>query len=162
MTQIIFETIYLFLPAMAANLTPVFAARYNWLAFLNRPLDGGLTWHNGAILGANKTWRGLLIGVAAAALTGWAQGHVYLGAGLGLGALAGDAVKSFFKRRAGIVSGQNWRPWDQIDFVLGAMAASLLFSPLTFTHYALAIIIIGFGSYLVSYAGVKLGVKKEI
>ena len=35
--------------------------------------------------------------------------------------MSGDAVKSFFKRRAGIAPGQRWIPADQLDFVTGAI-----------------------------------------
>jgi CDP-2,3-bis-(O-geranylgeranyl)-sn-glycerol synthase len=36
--------------------------------------------------------------------------------------MAGDSVKSFVKRRIGIAPGKPWIPWDQLDFVLGALA----------------------------------------
>ena len=39
----------------------------------------------------------------------------------GLGALTGDLIKSFFKRRLKITSGQPWIPFDQLDFVAGAL-----------------------------------------
>src|SRR4051812_27852644 len=45
-----------------------------------------------------------------------------LGAWIGLGALSGDLVKSFAKRRRGILPGQAWIPFDQIDWLLGALA----------------------------------------
>jgi CDP-2,3-bis-(O-geranylgeranyl)-sn-glycerol synthase len=35
--------------------------------------------------------------------------------------MAGDAVKSFLKRRAGIRPGRPWIPFDQIDFVVGEL-----------------------------------------
>jgi CDP-diglyceride synthetase len=35
--------------------------------------------------------------------------------------MTGDAVKSFFKRRLGITPGKSWFPFDQLDFVLGAI-----------------------------------------
>ena len=41
---------------------------------------------------------------------------------LGFGALFGDIVKSFFKRRIGIKPGERFIPWDQLDFVFGALA----------------------------------------
>ncbi len=162
MLQIIFETLWFFLPAIIANMAPVFAARYNWLAGLNIPLDFGYQWNNGALLGSNKTVRGLLVGVIAAAIVGWLQGDLLLGAGLGLGALLGDAIKSFLKRRLNIPSGESWKPWDQIDFVLGAIVVSVIFYSLSVTHYLIALVIIGFGSYLVSYVGIKLNIKKSI
>lgn len=39
----------------------------------------------------------------------------------GIGALTGDLIKSFFKRRLKIASGQPWLPFDQLDFIIGAL-----------------------------------------
>lgn len=39
----------------------------------------------------------------------------------GIGALTGDLIKSFFKRRLKIASGQPWIPFDQLDLVIGAL-----------------------------------------
>ena len=36
--------------------------------------------------------------------------------------MAGDSMKSLVKRRIGIAPGKPWIPWDQLDFVLGALA----------------------------------------
>jgi CDP-2,3-bis-(O-geranylgeranyl)-sn-glycerol synthase len=40
---------------------------------------------------------------------------------LGFGAMAGDAAKSFFKRRLAIEPGRPWVPFDQLDFAVGAL-----------------------------------------
>lgn len=39
----------------------------------------------------------------------------------GIGALTGDLIKSFFKRRLNVSPGQSWVPFDQLDFVIGAL-----------------------------------------
>jgi CDP-2,3-bis-(O-geranylgeranyl)-sn-glycerol synthase len=39
----------------------------------------------------------------------------------GLGAMADDSAKSFFKRRLGIPPGSPRIPFDQLDFVLRAL-----------------------------------------
>ena len=46
------------------------------------------------------------------------------------GALLGDIVESFFKRRAGKERGEDWIPFDQLDFLLGALFLSFLVSSL--------------------------------
>jgi CDP-2,3-bis-(O-geranylgeranyl)-sn-glycerol synthase len=46
---------------------------------------------------------------------------VDLGLRFGLGAMAGDSAKSFVKRQLGIAPGSPWVPFDQLDFVLGAL-----------------------------------------
>ena len=40
---------------------------------------------------------------------------------LGFGALFGDLVKSFFKRRMNIKPGKSFFPWDQLDYTIGAL-----------------------------------------
>ncbi|KAA0006124.1 MAG: CDP-archaeol synthase, partial [Thermoplasmata archaeon] len=37
------------------------------------------------------------------------------------GALLGDIVESFFKRRVGKERGEDWIPFDQVDFLIGAL-----------------------------------------
>ena len=46
---------------------------------------------------------------------------------LAAGALLGDLVKSFFKRRLNKEQGAEWLIADQFDFVLGAFALLLIF-----------------------------------
>lgn len=136
--------LYYALPMYIANMAPVLVSRIPLFAV---PLDFGHTWRSKPILGSHKTWRGLIAGVLAGVLTSCLQGYwlnqyafwhqislvdynaiqpVYLGALLGFGAMAGDAVKSFFKRRFSIASGRPWVPFDQVDFVLGGLLLSAL------------------------------------
>ena len=96
-----------------------------------------------ARLGRNKTIRGLVSGIFAAMLTGWllhlawssgigffttnvylagvgsAWHAILIGGIMGLGALFGDAFKSYWKRRLSIPSGAPWIPWDGVDYILG-------------------------------------------
>lgn len=139
------QALWLFLPAYMANMAPVFAMRLfpRW----NARLDAGRRWRDGKpLLGAGKTWRGLVAGCVAGAGTAfllsfiretdlpWSHfGHeaaawapLLLGLGFGLGAIVGDAVKSFFKRRTGREGGAPWVPFDQLDFVVGGLLFSFL------------------------------------
>lgn len=129
------------LPAYIANMAPVFAKKFGVLKFLARPVDGGREWRGKRIFGEHKTWRGFLVGVVSAIAVLWLQNYLYsiplfrgisllnysetqwclLGFLFGFGALFGDLVKSFFKRRAGVASGAPLIPFDQIDFVIGAL-----------------------------------------
>lgn len=145
---------------MAANMAPVLAARYNWLPQFAFPI-------NERYLGSNKTWRGVVVGVICGFIVGYIQygGTGYgLAAGglLGAGALLGDAVKSFLKRRLNIAPGRAWPVWDQIDFVVGAAFASWWLVPITLAHLLVAIIVLGFGSYLTSVIGMELKIKKSL
>ncbi|MBW3568606.1 CDP-archaeol synthase [Candidatus Parcubacteria bacterium] len=171
---------WFFLPAGVANMAPIFAAKAPYFQKFSQPIDGGRTWHGQAILGPHKTWRGVISGILAGVLTlflqkllfqnfAWAtdisSGLDYaalplaFGALMGFGALAGDAFKSFFKRRLGRKSGSSWFPFDQLDYIIGGLAASLIFVNLELSQY-LWIFIIWFGLHLgISYIGYLAGLK---
>jgi len=119
------QLLYLMAPAYAANMAPLFI-RY-WTGW-NRPISE--RW-----LGAHKTVMGFGAGVLTGVLTTCVQSRIAWDSGLvsydhwlelglrfGGGAMAGDSMKSLVKRRIGIAPGKPWIPWDQLDFVLGALA----------------------------------------
>lgn len=134
--------LYFMLPAYIANMTPVFMRGYK---FLDKPIDGNRKINGKEILGKNKTWRGLIFAVLAAGFVGLFQFYLYpimpsfglIDYGnakivflaallLGFGAILGDLVESFFKRRIGIPSGKPWILFDQMDFVIGALLLVLI------------------------------------
>lgn len=174
-SQYILLLITLYLPAMVANMAPVFAAKYNLLLWLNKPVDLGISFRGKRILGENKTIRGFVVGAVAAGIAGlllWQilsmrpyetmYSALVYGVATGVGALIGDAVKSFFKRRRGIASGELWIPFDQIDFVIGATLVGIYFVEIPFTFFLTAIIVIGFLSFVVSKIGFALHIKKSL
>lgn len=171
--------VWFFLPAGVANVMPILAAKLPLLAKYNNPVDGGIVWRQKRILGDNKTWRGLVAGVASAVAVIWLQRAVashgiyhdleiiytstpvfVLGIALGIGALGGDMVKSFVKRRLNIASGKTWIPFDQVDYIVGAIVMTYLLYPLTLTQYVLAIVIWTALHFVSSYTGWALGLKK--
>jgi CDP-2,3-bis-(O-geranylgeranyl)-sn-glycerol synthase len=158
----ILSILYLFLPAMVANIVPVLADHDNFLRPLNKPLDGRLDWQGKRIFGDHKTVRGVVVGVIAGSLIGFLQGNLLLGIGMSIGALWGDACKSFVKRRFNIQPGTPWMPWDQVDFVIGAIIFTYPIAPQSFPHYFFAIVVIGIGSFISSYIGVRTGMKKSL
>ena len=183
MLQDVLLAIWFLLPAAFANTVPVFAAAMPGLKKFNAPIDGGKTWRGHPILGPHKTWRGIIAGVAIATLTLWAQrllvenygwarsiaGEVdystlpvfILGPLFALGALGGDAIESFFKRRRNIPSGKSWMPFDQLDYIIGSVFVSLFFVILTPLQY-IWIFIIWFSLHIAStFTGYKLGLKKD-
>ena len=142
----IIECIYFMIPAYVANMMPVIMR--NKLEYLAKPIDSGLEFCGGPILGAHKTWRGLIFGIIGSMLAAYImyllQSYTYfaqisvldyanwelIGFLMGFGALLGDMVKSFFKRRVGIKSGQPWYFVDQIDFPVGSIVlVSLVYFP---------------------------------
>ena len=66
---------------------------------------------------------------------------VWFGIALAVGALGGDAIKSFFKRQQGIDPGKSWVPFDQMDYVVGTILLSLLVVPLPLRFYVIALIL---------------------
>lgn len=96
-------------------------------------------------LGTHKTWRGFIAGLAVGTLVGLAQTLIYeqvlfeystqfqysilLGFALSLGALIGDIIESFAKRRLNINAGSSLPVADQLDFILGAVLFSIPVSP---------------------------------
>lgn len=172
--QIIFIAL-LYAPAMAANMAPVFATKYNLFMWLNRAVDMGIQFRGKRLLGENKTLRGFFVGalsamIVAALISFFVDAKPYdsfttaitYGVATGLGALVGDSIKSFFKRRVGIKSGELWIPFDQIDFVIGATIVGIFFVPISFTIFFSAIICIGLLSYVVSKIGFALHIKKNL
>ena len=176
--MVVLQALYFMLPAYFANMAPVFAAKLfgnRWSA----PVDGGARWRGKPILGSHKTWRGLIAGIAVAIAAVALQNEAYgaswgkalsvipydsynlfaLGLLFGVGALGGDMAKSFVKRRVGVAPGRPWAPWDQLDFVIGALAmVSIVFTP-PFIIVALAIIFSPALHIAVNQIGYALGLK---
>jgi CDP-2,3-bis-(O-geranylgeranyl)-sn-glycerol synthase len=175
-----FLAIWFLLPAAVANMTPIFFAKLPVVRDWDAPLDFGYTLRGRELFGSHKTWRGIISGTMAAMLVFWLQQLLYGHAGwlqqvcagldyaslplivgplLGFGALAGDAIKSFFKRQSGVPSGQSWFPFDQLDYIAGAVLVSLCFVILPLGVY-IWIFIIWFAMHLaVSYLGWRIGLK---
>ncbi len=177
--KLIFVTIFFYLPAYVANMMPVLLDRAGLLKSLAVPVDA--LFGKKEIFGPHKTWRGIIGGIAGGILTGFLQAWLFTGfhdssntgmwigglvlfliwgALLGLGALLGDLAKSFFKRRLGIKPGGVFFPFDQLDFIIGAMLLGSLLRPLLWREILVLLIItplLHFYSNLIVY---KLGWKK--
>lgn len=170
------------LPAAVANVTPIFAAHLPILKNWNAPVDGGRQYKGKDLFGEHKTWRGIITGVLAAALVFALQQHAYetyewartvssgveyaalplvLGPLFGLGALGGDAAKSFLKRRRNIEAGKTWFPFDQLDYILGAILISLPFVVLPLRYYAWMLLIWFLIHLVASYIGWLLHLKDD-
>ncbi len=163
---------WFFLPAGLANMAPVLASKLPVISRWKTPLDGAKKFRGHRVLGDNKTWRGLCSGAVLAAALGWPifawlglsldrGNYLLLGAAMGIGALLGDAVESFFKRQFQVAPGDSWFPFDQIDYIIGGLLASLLFVRLPWNIYIL-VTVLYFGLHLtVSYIGFLLHFKDK-
>lgn len=135
----VWKCAYMMLPSVFSNMAPVL---FRKIRFLDCPLDFGRKFRGKPLFGSHKTFRGFFFGTLLAILVSYVQRVVYssvpffarsslidytqynfvlLGFLLGFGALLGDLIKSFFKRRFGIRPGKRWFPWDQIDFMIGGL-----------------------------------------
>lgn len=182
MLQDLFTVLWFFLPAGLANMFPLFAAKLPILKKWEYPMDFFLEFRGKRVLGSHKTIRGLVTGILVGILIVWIQkelylnweflrnalalnyfqyNFVYLGALLGLGAIIGDAVKSFFKRQLNIPSGETWMFFDQIDYVLGGIVFTYWYAPLSIEQY-LYLTIMYFGLHmLTTVIGYLLGLKEK-
>ncbi|MBI5392708.1 CDP-archaeol synthase [Candidatus Woesearchaeota archaeon] len=177
-TQLIVKSLYLFIPAIVANSMPVFVKKVN---FLNYPIDFGKEYKGKRIFGDHKTFRGFFFGILGAILIILLQQYLakypffaeltlvdfskvnalLFGFLIGLGVLTGDAVKSFFKRRADIAPGKSWIPFDQLDLIIGGLIfiSSVYLPPLKVIIFAFIVgplLHIGF-----NLLGYYLGIKKN-
>jgi len=163
------ELLFILLPAAAANMAPVFASRFSFLA---KPVDGGLTIRGKRLFGDNKTWRGLfwgvLTGVGVALILSLFQPQFFsentpiiFGASLGLSALAGDLVASAIKRRLNIAPGQRLLIIDQIDWILASLIFLSIFFTIQIKAWGTALLIFGALHLVVSYIGYLLKLKNN-
>ncbi|MFC4988544.1 MULTISPECIES: CDP-2,3-bis-(O-geranylgeranyl)-sn-glycerol synthase [Saliphagus] len=169
--------VWAMLPAYVPNNAAVLAGG-------GRPIDGGRTWGGRRILGDGKSWRGTAVGTAAGALLAVALNAVAgdVGAALGadlptfppavilalpFGAMLGDVLASFLKRRTGRERGAAFPGLDQLDFVVVSLLLAFLAAPdwfvETFTLPVLAVILVITPLLHVSTNAVayRLGLKDE-
>jgi CDP-2,3-bis-(O-geranylgeranyl)-sn-glycerol synthase len=127
------------------------------------PLDGRRTLGGRRLLGDGKTWRGTVAGVGAGVAIAGALnlvrpivaptladplvGFPFVAAlGLATGAMLGDIVASFLKRRLDRERGAAFPGLDQLDFAVGALGLALLLAPTwtraAFPLPALAVIVV--------------------
>lgn len=166
------HTLIIFIPAGISNMSPVIANRIPAYNRWNTPIDFGKSYHGVRIFGDHKTWRGIVAGtvcgtVAGLILTATALRNdhtitwLLFFLAMSFGALVGDAIKSLFKRRFGVKSGQSWFPFDQLDYIFGALLFTLPFGIVTPT-FALSVIVFYFIFHLLfTYVGFRLGLKKD-
>jgi len=133
MINIILQALYFMFPAYMANAVPNFLPHFKMGRVLDSPIDLGRKLFGVRIFGNNKTVKGVLFGTLFGVVTGLSQYYLanafgyslyealIIGFLLGFGALVGDAVKSFIKRRVGIKPGAPFPVFDQIDFAIGAL-----------------------------------------
>jgi len=136
---IVAVAVWAMLPAYVPNNAAVLAGG-------GRPIDGGRTWGDSRLLGDGKTWPGTAGGTpggvglapalnalrpAAADAPGATPPAFPVVAmfTLAFGAMLGDVLASFLKRRTGRERGAAFPLVDQLDFVVVALALTALAAP---------------------------------
>lgn len=183
MLETIIIAIWLMLPAYMSN---PFAA----LLGGGTPMDFGKTLSDKRrIFGDGKTCRGFFGGIIFGVLIGAIQilllnsnlkilnnlpsfgtgslDSFIIIASLSIGALLGDLIASFFKRRIGLKRGVSLPLIDHLDFAFGALLLTYLTSPLWFIErftidvVIIVIIITPILHLTANIVGYLVGVKKE-
>lgn len=171
------KLIWFFLPAGVANMAPVLFK--NTVPFLAVPVDNNIQLGGKPLFGNHKTWRGLIVGTLCGGLVFASQKYLstvsdlfstfpvyeytnfpwWFGFLLGLFALLGDMFKSFFKRRFSISDGAMWFPFDQIDFVIGALLAISIFVYVDIATWLTVLGLAIFFHILINRIGFHMGLK---
>jgi CDP-2,3-bis-(O-geranylgeranyl)-sn-glycerol synthase len=161
------EFFLIYLPPMVANGTPVIAANY----IRGHPIDFGKRMGDGhRVLGDGKTFEGSIAALGAGLLTSlllsffYDQKEVLVLTGFvgSLGAIFGDILESFFKRRAGLERGEFLPLADQLDFYLGATLFIQVCSScldVSLSVYVLGLFLVPLLHYTTNYVSYKLGLK---
>jgi CDP-2,3-bis-(O-geranylgeranyl)-sn-glycerol synthase len=161
LNSLIIQSFALILPAYIANSVPV-------LSRGKHPLDFGRCMSDGRrILGDGKTFEGLLFGLFFGTLAGILGGlligeiayFALLSFMLALGALVGDMVGAFIKRRLGIARGAPAPVLDQLDFVIGALLFVSPFYPLALEQILFIILVTPPIHLFMNFMAYKLGLK---
>lgn len=174
-------SVWLGLSAWIANATPVLGGG-------GRPIDGGRMFRDGnRVLGNGKTIRGFIVGVFFGTLTGIGQFlaaphlrpilaqfvtitaemdyvlsiSIPVGFLMSVGALTGDVVGSFIKRRVDVKSGDPSPFLDQVGFIIMALIFAfplMMPSPI----FVIVLVLTTLGIHWLSNAlGFLLGLKKN-
>ena len=173
----ILKCFYFMLPAYFANMAPVIVK--DWFKKLAVPIDIGKKINQKEIFGKNKTFRGFIFAILFAIIIVYLQFILYrfnffrnlsfinysnwilLGFLFGFGALFGDLIESFIKRRLNLKSGERFVPWDQLDFVIGSLIFVNLFFYITWKRVLYIAIISFIGHILVNHSAYYLKIRKE-
>ena len=178
----ILTALYYTSPGMISNTAPIFVRDiFNWMA---KPIDFGYKIGGKPIFGSHKTFRGYFFAIITAIIIVYIQKLIYhisffnkisyidytklnvfgiliLGFLFGFGAMLGDSIKSFIKRRINIRPGGRFFPWDQIDYVIGIILLTYFFQPMTWQMITVILIFGPALSLLTTRIGYHIGLRKE-
>lgn len=171
---IILQLIWFGIPGGISNATAPISKKL--LPMFNAPVDFGIEINGKRLFGKNKSFRGFIFGTIVGTLVFLLQRYlyinfdifreislidyedapIYIGSLLGFGALFGDLIESFFKRRLNINSGESWFPFDQIDWILGMILLVFPFVEISIFEATLSVFLGLIIHIIVKYIGFLL------
>lgn len=138
--QFTISCLYFFLPAYFVNMIPPLVRRVKFFDFLDKPIDFDKKFLGKPFLGTHKTWRGAVCGIILGMIVVWVQVWLYrfpsiqkisfidyyrsdiwlFSLLISAGAVFGDLLFAFIKRRINMEPGAMFMPFDQTNYVVGA------------------------------------------
>jgi len=161
----VLKAIWFILPAYIANGTPVVVSR---IIRKGTPIDRGKNFIDGRrILGDGKTVEGFIAGTLVGTFTAFLQAILMknssillFGFLLSLGAMIGDLIGSFIKRRLGLARGAPAPLLDQLDFLLGAIFFVWLGGAhIPHSYILILVVLTPILHFMTNYAAYKLKLK---
>ena len=177
----IVESVYFLLPAALANMMPVFVK--NYFKILEYPLDFNFKFFDGKrILGAHKTFRGLIFGILGAMIVALIQKNLHtnyifnavslvnyseinillFGFLMGFGVIFGDALGSFVKRRFNFKPGESFYLLDQAGSALGIGMFVVPFYSIIFNNYVYIFLFWILGHFFIKFIGYIMKVDDRV
>ena len=179
--QFLLSCFYFFLPAYFTNMAPPLIRRAGIFNFLDKPVDFGRKFKGQPILGKNKCWRGvifgILIGILVAGLQLWLYRFSFIkeislfgyseinilafGFLISAGAVFGDLLFAFIKRRLKMEPGARFIPFDQTNYVIGAALFLTIFLKINILIWITVFILTLFLHLIFNRIGYLLGLHKN-
>lgn len=179
------EGLLLFLAVLGAPLLHAPVLKWDLLAGLRLPLDGGATWRGRRLLGDNKTVRGALVMIggclaATLALSAWPwwweqalpgelteHGPVLVGLLVGVGIVIGELPNSLAKRQLGVAPGTRrggtvggaFVALDQFDLALGVWVALLPLWIMPLGTLLVAVVAVTVLHLVINVIGFRIGAR---
>jgi len=159
MVEWIIDALLFIGPSYVANAAPLLFGG-------GRTLDGGRKLSDGQpIFGAHKTIRGVIAGIVAGTILGVAESLVdprlaIAGFMMATGAVLGDLLGAFIKRRLRVEPGKAFPILDQLDFVLGSLIFGYYFFPIGLLSVVFFVVVTPPIHLGTNYGAYRLGLKK--
>ncbi len=159
MTGLITSALLFIGPAYFANAAPLVLGG-------GASLDGGRSLADGRpIFGPHKTVRGVIAGIVVGTLIGLAESLVdprlaTAGFMIALGAVLGDLLGAFVKRRLNVEPGKAFPVLDQLDFILGSVVLGYPFFQVGLISILQVVVVTPPIHLATNYGAYRLGIKK--